>query len=296
MKFRFFPKFKEKYGKTYIIPTGYGAAFGVVCLLLFGIAFASTNNAIYFLCFFMVSLGSQSLVITNRNTDKLQITQSRIDDFFADETGQLVLDVHNPSTQELRAIELKLPTGPGVTVEHLNPGERRQLFLPLTLCEPGAQALPELKISSEFPYHFSRSWKKLILPQDMTVYPARRGQRAFASAALTTTANADSHNWDDFKGHRDYLSSDSPRSIDWKVSARLQKVLVKEFEPQNSHRLTLRWEDCPQSTDSEKKSQLSLWIDLADKNNYDYALELPLKKIPLGQGARHKTACLRALL
>lgn len=289
------PRFREKHQKTYIMPTAYGVAFGFICLLLFGIGFASANNAVYFLCFFMTTLGSQSLILTNRNTEKLQITQISTEDSFADETGTLRLTVHNPTQENLENILFELANDSQILIEKIKAGERREIQVPLKPPGPGVHKVPPLKISSDFPYHFSRSWKKHYHESKAYVYPSRQGSAQFAKAAhINKTLEVQS--LDDFKGHRDYQKMDTPRSIDWRVSARVQKVMVKEFDPQSSRKITLRWEDCPQSAEAEKKSQLSLWIDLAEKNNFDYALDIPTKQIGFGKGLQHKVDCLRALI
>jgi uncharacterized protein (DUF58 family) len=288
-------RFREKHQKTYIIPTAYGVAFGFICLLLLGIGFASANNAVYFLCFFMVALGSQSLILTNRNVEKLKILQIGIEDFFADEVGAIRILVHNSTQEDMQSVLFEATPSESLLLEKLKAGERREVLVPFKMPTQGIHPVPGIRISSEFPYYFSRSWKKFYHEQKAYVYPARRGSSQFATSAHTLRLQ-ESQSLDDFKGHREYQKSDSPRSIDWRVSARVQKIMTKEFDPQGSRKLTLRWEDCPQASADEKKSQLSLWVDLAEKNSMEYALDLPSRQLPYGSGSQHKTECLRALL
>lgn len=287
-------RFREKHQKTYIMPTSYGVAFGCICILLFGIGFASANNAVYFLCFFMTALGSQSLIVTNRNIEKLKILQLAIEDFFADEVGVVRLLVHNTTQEDMENILFEIGPEGNFLLEKLRAGERREIQVPFKSAD-GIQKVPTLKVSSQFPYYFSRSWKKYYHEVKAFVYPARNGSAQFARAAHTQRFQ-ESQSLDDFKGHREYQKSDSPRSIDWRVTARVQKLMTKEFDPQSSRKLTLRWEDCPQTSDQEKKSQLSLWVDLAEKNNMEYALDLPHRQLPYGKGPQHKMECLRSLL
>jgi uncharacterized protein (DUF58 family) len=277
------------------MPTLYGVSFGLICLLLFGIAFASTNNAVYFLCFFMVALASQSLILTNRNIEKVKVVHLVAEDFFADEPRALRLSIHNPTPEDLQNIQFEFSEKFQILVKRLKAGERREVLIPFISASFGFIKIPDLKISSDFPYHFSRSWKKYYGNLNICVYPPRRGSAQFAKTAFSQRG-LELQSLDDFKGHREYQDSDSPRSIDWKVSARLQKTMVKEYDPQSSRKITLRWEDCPQALERDKQSQLSLWIDLADKNNYEYALELPNRALPFGSGPQHKTQCLRALV
>jgi uncharacterized protein (DUF58 family) len=157
------------------------------------------------------------------------------------------------------------------------------------------QTLPPLRISSDFPFHFARSWKKHYSTLTFGVFPARKGQLEFPARAFADL-NLQTPNQDDFKSHRDYQNTDSQRRIDWKVTARMDKMMVKEYDQQTTTKVTLRWDDCPQPSDDEKKSQLSLWIDLAEKKNFEYALRIPGASLDFGKGPQHRLQCLRALL
>jgi uncharacterized protein (DUF58 family) len=288
-------KFQERHQKTYILPTLYGVFFGVVCILLLGIAFVSTNNAVYFLCFLLTVLGIQSLILTNSNSDRLDIGKIEVEDFFADEAGFAKVSVHNPSPEVLRDLDLEISTAKPLRIEALDVNARRELRVALPTLAMGVHTVPPLRISSEFPFFLSRSWKKFYSDSKFYVFPARKGASEF-SAEAHAQAQALQQSFDDFKNHRDYQMTDSPSRIDWKVSARVQKTLVKEYESQTSVKVVLRWEDCPQISDEDKKSQLSLWIDLAEKKNFEYSLVLPNRHIALGRGPQHRQQCLRALL
>jgi uncharacterized protein (DUF58 family) len=298
-KFQSFRKkrrsFIEKHRKTYILPTLYGVAFGVVCILLLGIAFASTNNAVYFLCFLLTVLGIQSLVTTNQNTERLDIARIEVEDYFADEIGFARVQLQNNSSEDLHELTLELSTDNRMDVATLRAQERKDIQLLLKNSRPGVHPFPALRISSDFPFHFARSWKKHYSEVTFGVFPARRGHPDFPPEAF-----ADIHlqinNQDEFKSHREYNSSDSPRRIDWKVTARLDKMMVKEYDQQTTTKVTLRWEDCSQVEPDNKKSQLSLWIDSAEKKNFEYALVLPTQNFEFGKGPQHRQTCLRALL
>jgi len=270
-------------------------AFAVVCILLLVIGFSSTNNAVYFLCFLMTVLGSQSLILTNRNTDLLQIQNIEGEDFFSDETGHIKVSLYNPSRDELHALTIETSPENQTIVEKLGPGERKEIQISLQNKSPGTHTFPALRISSDFPYYLSRSWKKHYSENSFHVFPARKGKNEFSDKAFADL-NSQTHNQDDFKYHREYQNTDSPRRIDWKVTARVQKMMVKDYDQQMTTKVTLRWEDCPQVSIDEKKCQLSLWLDLAEKKNFEYALVLPNEKISLGKGRQHQLQCLRALL
>jgi uncharacterized protein (DUF58 family) len=286
---------KSPSSKTYILPTGYGVSFAVVCIFLLAIAFASTNNAVYLLCFVMASLGVQSLIITNKNIENTQVENLEIPDFFADEAGAALVNLHNSSISVVESLRYDLGKEAPVTMDRLQAGERRLLRIPLAPRMAGRHRSPRLKISSDFPFYFSRSWKTYQREVEFYVYPPRVGVRDFSSKAFLLQAT-EAETQDDFKGHRDYRENDSPRSIDWKVSSRLQKTTVKEYDQQASKKIWLRWEDCAATSDYERLSQLSLWIDLAERRDYEYGVMLPHRVIEFNKGPAHKALCLRALL
>lgn len=290
---------KSASSRTYILPTGYGLSFAIVCLFLLAVAFASSNNAIYLLCFVMSSLGIQSLVLTNKNTENVEINALEIPDFHADESGFAIVTVHNASIEDAHSLRcefaLKTMKNSWTMLPHLKPGERARLRIPVEQKHSGRYAIPKLKLSSDFPFYLSRSWKMHAAQTNYYVYPPRKGVKAFSQKAYALQQK-DEIIQDEFKGHRDYRENDSPRSIDWKVSSRLQKTTVKEYETEGTKKVMLRWQDVEATGDADKKAQLSLWIDLAEKNEYQYGLVLPHLDIELGSGAKHKSQCLRALV
>lgn len=291
----FFAKYRLSANKTYIAPTLYGAAFAAICILLLGIAFASTNNAVYFLCFLLSALGIQSLLTTNKNIESLEILRIEVADFFADETGFIRVFLQNPGSEDLHGISLETTPDQQKLLPLLRSKERKELQLLLTTYTAGIHDLPPLKATSDFPFYFTRSWKKYKSMGTFAVFPARRGQPEFSAQAFADT-HLKSPNQDEFKNHREYQNSDSPSRIDWKASARTNHLLVKEYDPYTTTKVTLRWEDCPQSSVEEKKSQMSLWIDLAEKKNFEYAVILPEQRLDFDKGPQHHHQCLRALL
>jgi uncharacterized protein (DUF58 family) len=277
------------------LPTVYGFCFAAVCMFLLAIAYASTNNAVYLLCFVISALGIQSLIITNKNTDKMRVNQLEIPDFFADEPGFGLLHIANADTTPARNFRCEMVGEPAVEVEIFHPEERRPLRLPISTKPAGFHKAPKVKVSSDFPFYFSRSWRTYVQPFDFAVYPARVGTSQFSSNAFLANG-AETETQDDFKGHRDYRDNDTPRSIDWKVSSRVQKLTVKEYDQQSAKKIRLRWQDANAPTDAQRRSQLSLWVDLAEKRDFEYAVELPSRTIDFGRGPAHKALCLRALL
>jgi uncharacterized protein (DUF58 family) len=101
---------------------------------------------------------------------------------------------------------------------------------------------------------------------------------------------------DDFAGLRPYQSSDSPRHVAWKASARSETLLTKFFAGRASSELWFDWERLPSGMDIEARlSRLARWVVLAEERGLRYGLKLPGASVPLGEGFPHREKCLREL-
>lgn len=101
----------------------------------------------------------------------------------------------------------------------------------------GSYTWQHLELHSGFPFNFVQLRKKiplrhnfLVLPKPLSVslaplpHKASMFREGCFISAITRTASQD------FSGLRDYQYGDSAKSIHWKTSAKLQKLITKEYE------------------------------------------------------------------
>lgn len=95
---------------------------------------------------------------------------------------------------------------------------------------------------------------------------------------------------------RQYHHGDSPRHIAWKVAARDQGLLTKQFSGRAETELWLDWAQLPSRMGVEERlSQLARWVLDAHVAGLAYGLRLPGATMELAAGEAQRDRCLEAL-
>lgn len=284
--------------RTYIIPTRFGLYYGISMLLLLAVAFTYANNIVYFICFFLISFGHLSMWITNFNISRLQIEALPTPEFFADEAGKLRIQIENNNEKSSYLLNVRLAKQQeSKKIEEVQRKTHQVLEVPLRIHERGWQNVPKIILESSYPFGLLQSWKTKKSDLKVLVYPKREG-----TVVLPRTGQAENPDSqevkmstakdNDFQGHKPYHVSDSFRRIDWKALARTQHLLVKQFESESQGALQLRWDELNHLEFEKKLNQLSLWIDICEKQNTPYQLVLPDYASPMSCGPKHAKECL----
>lgn len=286
--------FRANRQRTYIMPTGFGYAFGSTGLILFFLAVGYANNLIYIFVFLLISVAVTSIVITNRNVDALKFTLNKPSPVFAEEPASIPLQVENTKTYPLWDFEFLFQSSPELSHENKIAEKSAEVIsVPFSTKTRGPLTLPRLIIRSSFPFGLFRAWKVQREMPTVLVYPARKGQHLFPSNAVGSetpqTAGL-------FRDLRPFQSADSTMRIDWRASARRQELLIKTYEEGDKPLLHFHWQQTSFIHDSEQRlSQLALWVDEAEKRGHEYSLDLGTKKLAMSRGRQHHHECLEML-
>ncbi|KYG67491.1 hypothetical protein AZI86_06465 [Bdellovibrio bacteriovorus] len=280
--------------RTYILPTGFGYAFGAVAIILFFLAVGYANNLIYIFLFFLISVALTGMIITNRNTDGVEIGKIEPKSSFAEEPASVLVSLKNRRTSKLWELELFFQRNPEMAFkEVLNESIEEYIEVPFSSKKRGEIQLPRLILQSRFPVGLFRAWKAYKKTPLILIYPARRGDPRFP---LSSSAPEGIQNLGLFRDHRIYQSSDPVRRIDWRASARRQDLLVKNFEEGEKPSLKFHWEQTASLENFEARlSQLALWIDEAEKHGHEYSLEFGTFKTAFSKGPGQHKNCLEIL-
>jgi len=81
----------------------------------------------------------------------------------------------------------------------------------------------------------------------------------------------------------------------WKVLARGGEAAVRSYTSLAAQPEWLDWSSLEGEEPEARLSQLCRWVLESDNAQRIYGLRIPGKEIPLGRGAAHRSACLRAL-
>ena len=299
--------------RIYIMPTRYGAVFG---LMLFAMALGAinyNNSMAYILTFLLSSLALVTLLHTCRNLAGILINQASTLPVFAGELAKfpLVLDNRDgPLRVSISFIRTKkrwrlladVLTSTGnekpmasCTVD-ANTFNRTELSIMAE--QRGLLYAGRIKVFSTFPLGLFKAWSYIDLKQPCLIYPKPAGQKIFPPFKLTDAIGIQGNapGTDDFIGFRNYQAGDSIKDIAWKAYAQQKGLFIKRFSGSGADKLQLSWGDVSNLPNIEARlSQLCLWIIEAESQSLKYSLELPEVFIDADHGDKHLHHCLSAL-
>lgn len=287
------PQFPFK-RKTYILPTKFGLAFLVMTLVLFFMAVGYANNLIYIFVFFLISISLTGIVITNRNVDRAYVVVVQPESNFAMENAVVNIEIENRGSRPIWDLQLTFAgSEEEFFIRKVEPHARAVAEVPWRPQKRGLCKLPVLTLKSTFPFGLLKSWQKYRFDQTVLIFPQREGEKIFPPEARDDERNQPVGL---FKEHRLYQSSDSPTRIDWRATARRQELLVKNYEEAAKEKLHFDFAQTSQINDLEAKlSQLTVWIDEAEKSGHSYSLKVQNFALSSSRGPGHFFNCLEHL-
>jgi len=282
--------------RVYILPTRHGLVFGGSLILML-IGSINYNLSLgYVLTFLLAGLGIVSILHTFRNLAHLYISAGRVAAAFAGDTAQFQILLDNKSDFDRHSLDLRCREA---TVS-CDAFARRiaSVLVPMKAERRGWLQLERVTVETRFPLGLMRAWSYVQPDMRALVYP-----RPDASSLPLTHPVADTGDTisagagtDDFAGLRPYQTSDSPRHIAWKASARSELLLTKFFAGRAASELWFDWDRLPPDMYTEARlSRLARWVLLAEEYGLRYGLKLPGVMVPLGAGSNHRESCLREL-
>jgi uncharacterized protein (DUF58 family) len=297
-----------KLHRVYIFPTIQGWLYGMMLIVMLLGAINYNNSMAYMLCFLLTSLGLVCILHTYRNLSGLIISSSKPKAVFAGQPALFPIQLDNRLGLEKFSIQLeqrkiikKLFRKRKESLKifiGIEAGKQSNCHYPVQSAKRGILASERLKISSNFPLGLFKAWSYFEPEYECLVYPAPHGQKQLP----LRTINKDDTNYgqqsgaDDFVGFRKYRPGDPVNSIAWKVFAREQGLLVKQFSGKGSQTLILNWESVSHINNIESRlSQLCYWILLVEETSLFYGLIIPGVSIKPNHGSQHKELCLEAL-
>lgn len=286
--FRGLPFKLQRSEKTYILPTKFGLSFAAMTLVIFFLAAGYSNNLIFILVFFMISVGLSSTHFTNNNVQQINLISCSYDKLFAETPGHVFIQIENTS-QKRKSFQLGLKfldsRSDAAEVLEMKPRETQQVVTQIKFLRRGIQKLPVITLESDFPFGFLKAWKVKDMKTEVLVYPSLKGHVQFPrEASQDPTQNS----FGIFRDHKIYQPGDSKNKIDWRASAKRQNLLVKNFEEPEGLKLSFRWEQTSHIQGIEDRiSQLALWVHEAEKLHADYAVHLGAFTVEFNQGFQH---------
>lgn len=291
--------------KTYIVPTGFGFAFGLIALVLLVMAIGYGNNLLYFFVFLLISMALSGMWLTNKNIESFEVSEVLTTNIFANEINHLELKLKNKDAQSAvwdvqisiadKAIKNKIHTVDEIRTDEVS----KSSFVDWRPQFRGQFQRPRILIQSEFPFRMLRAWKYYGQPEQIIIFPERKGQTNIPvneGRKLDEQQMAQLENQGLFRDYREFQKSDSPQRIDWKRSLKHQKHFVKNFEVSGEEKVLIDWEMTSFLTNFEDRvSQMALWVDNCQKKNNDYSLRIAHLQTEYLSHQQHYKDCMTTL-
>ena len=221
------------------------------------------------------------------------------EELFADQPGRFTLLLHNTkSLWPSFLIRVAVPGQAETLVPFLKPTETVRAELLLTFSHRGLQPLGQLRISSPFPVNFFIRYWNYSLADTCVVFPRplpcpggyAADDQTHVGEALQYQRGLDG----ELEGIREYSGSEPLRAIHWKLSARDQQLLVKEFGTHTAPPLLIKVGELPGATSEERLSQAT-WLITQQEQQRAVGMQLAEQVFAPAPGRMHRLELLTAL-
>ncbi|MGI9534008.1 MAG: DUF58 domain-containing protein [Thermodesulfobacteriota bacterium] len=253
-------------------PTKEGVIFIILSFIVGFSALNTNNNLLYLIFGVMISLVILSGVISMINLSKIDVKLSRTPDLYALTPSEIVFSLTNQKPL-IPSLSLTLEMNDNKTyLLYLPAHSTRSVGISCFFNSRGWNNFPILNLYTRFPFGFFKKLIKVELQnKKVLVFPN------IHNVNLDINTETDYSGEDkaikkgqseELKSIRDYGSGDNVRDIDWKTTAKLNKLMVKEFFDNETKSVKIVFE--PQSINlknlehyiSEKASLLNEYIKL----------------------------------
>ena len=221
-----------------------------VTLLLGAAAVNTGNNLLYLLLSLAISVISISGILSELCLADLELTRCYPAEVPANAVTTLRLEVLNAKNRAALHIEAgELVDSPSVLARpgyllHLAPHERGQAFGAIKPMRRGPVSTVGLLLTTAYPFGFARKSRLYETPVQLLalagVAPVQLPWRG-AAARGAQHSSIRAGQGDAFRGLRDARLGDAMRDIHWKVSARRERLVAREWEADASRVALVRF-------------------------------------------------------
>ncbi|WP_158885142.1 DUF58 domain-containing protein [Rhodanobacter sp. L36] len=278
--------------RIYIVPSGFGAGFSVLLLVMLVGALNYANNASLLLTCLLGAASAASMLVTFRTLDGLRLSHIHAGQAVAGEALELTLTFESARTRQAIRLDLDGQSIPFA----LSPSLAVGIKVHMATTQRGWHPIPRLRLWSSWPLGMFRAWSWLHPDQQVLVWPRPETEGPPPRGASDDARHMRLHRGDELAALRDYRAGDPQRHIAWKASARYSNLLVKDFEqPQSRPQWELDWRQLGGLDNETRIARLARWVDEAHTQRRNYSLWLPGDEIASGGGPLHYAHCMSAL-
>lgn len=283
--------------RVFILPTRQGLVFCIMLMLMLTGSINYNLGLGFVLTFLLGAMGVNTIIYTFRNLANLRVVGGRARPVFAGDMAHFIVHLENVGDTPRYAVNLTHDKRDWVSVDipaHATVSASAGVLARRRgLLRPG-----RLTLFTRYPLGLVYAWAYLEFNLHCVVYPrpAAPGLPLPVPAASPGAGSERGEGQEDFSGMRQYHVGDSPRHIAWKLAARDQGLLTKQFSGRAESELWLDWSRLPATFGTEEKlSHLARWVIEAHEKGLSFGLRLPGKSVEMANGDAQRERCLEAL-
>ena len=279
----------------FIFPTITGFLFGGLIVLLILGAINYQNSLVYAVAFTLGSLFLVTILYTFRNLSGLTVELTSASTGFVGEDVEFQVSISRPKGKGREGIQLGWLGAIAQWAEVYN-SEACGVRLFVRAQRRGWLDPGRLLIETQYPLGLLRAWtwvdlgaRGLVYPQPLFVDQPEQVARRGEEGELM-----DPQGSDDFSDMRTYRPGDPVRHVMWRVYARSDQLVVKEYTSYVDPRLMLDFDRVGGGIEERLSRLTGMALNVA-RSGREFGLVLPGMKIRPGVGDQHRDSILRAL-
>lgn len=280
----------------YILPSGFGWAYGLVVIILFLGAINYQINTVFLLTFLLMTIGLVSAWEAHANFKNLSFRFIAIEDTQQGMPAKLALFIQANNKNRF-ALEFQIASQTKIRLENIS-AEGLHFIMPIETTTRGCFRLPPIVISSVFPFGIFKVWSYLYFDEKYYVYPQAIDpgfwpEPCFDQNVQKKQAMGDEEFYDLKLVENPWVE---PKLIAWRIAAKGHGWYLKTMASNNTDYWLFNLKESPAQTLEAKLQHLSYWLQTAELTSLTYGLQLTASTpIRFAHGKAHLQQCLRQL-
>lgn len=228
---------KDNWART--SPTKEGIIFILLSFIVGFSAINTNNNLLYLIFGVMISLVVVSGIISMINLSRIDINLVSVPDIYALTPSSLVFSMRNDKLLvPSYSLTMQLEDAKSFLI-YLPSNSETEISVKCFFKNRGWNPLPEMSLVTKFPFGFFKKWirvdvgdsRVLVYPRikDVEINDSSKTDHATGDTLFRKTGESE-----ELRSIRDYNPGDPRKNIDWKSTAKVDRMMVREFAANDS--------------------------------------------------------------
>lgn len=282
--------------RVYIVPTKVGLIFSLLLLTLLISSINYEKSLGFVLTFLLASVGNVALLSTWRNISGLKLKRLINTPVFSGELACFNVQLINHQLLNRRSLAIS-QHGIDHNIVDCAANSNQLIKFKLQSKKRGLLNAGKFRLYSEFPTGLFVAWTWVDLSMTCIIYPApdRRTDSPRSESSESGDNDISGNGMENFSQLRKYQQGDNISRISWKAAAKNNELFSKEFIGSKPVTQWISWDNIPARDNEHRLSIMTALIIQAEKNQQQYGIILPQKRIHPDHGNKHFHQCLTAL-